>query len=304
VGSIRYKLTAHYSNAVNLISSVLLLKTNQLDVLRATLVGTILQNILLMPGLAFFVGGLRRQNQNFNVMVAQAISIHLLLAVTSVAIPTISQLTANVSTAGILAMSRGTAVVTMSSYASLLIFSLFTHVDIYEAPSERVPKNAELYIPKDALRAIARVGAYSAASAGGSVNQQRIVPFEDTNDNEEEVETYEMLTLPWAIIVAVGFTTILAFNTQFATDSIQGLMAQHGLSSTFMGMVILPILSNDVSVVKCATADNMDSALALTFERAIQTALMVIPLVILIAWGMQIEEMSLALNGFTVRTTT
>jgi len=44
----------------------------------------------------------------------------------------------------------------------------------------------------------------------------------------------------------------------------------------------------------------MDMGLCLTLERAIQTALMVVPLIVLIAWGMKIDQMTLDFDGFSV----
>lgn len=70
-----------FGNAAQLISSILLLKTQQLDILRASLIGTMLQNLLLMSGLSFFFGGLRRQEQYVNARVAQTMGMFLLLAV-------------------------------------------------------------------------------------------------------------------------------------------------------------------------------------------------------------------------------
>lgn len=60
--------------------------------LRSSLLGSILQSMLLMTGLAFFCGGIQRQEQYFNVSIAQTMGMFLLLAILSLTIPTVSRL--------------------------------------------------------------------------------------------------------------------------------------------------------------------------------------------------------------------
>ena len=59
--------TALFSNAVQLVLSVLLLKSRQLEVLQTSLIGTILSSMHLMLGLSFLLGGYGRPQQHYNV---------------------------------------------------------------------------------------------------------------------------------------------------------------------------------------------------------------------------------------------
>jgi Ca2+:H+ antiporter len=93
----------HISNAVQLILSVLLLKSRQINVLKYSLIGAILSNLLLTTGLSFFFGGCKYQEQFFNLALAQMISMFLLLAVSSLTIPSASHLLTNTNAEGILA---------------------------------------------------------------------------------------------------------------------------------------------------------------------------------------------------------
>jgi len=192
-----------------------------------------------MTGLAFLLCGYGRQEQYFNARMAQTISMFLLLAVLSLMIPTASRLSGHATTEGILAQSRGTAVVVMFSYGLWLLFQLGTNRALFEEPSKKSPR--ALSGKRDAggmLEGLAIIGAGAGAAAvGGSINQEHLV-----QEQEEDEEDPPELSKLGALIAAIVFTALLALNTQFATDSIQGLMTEHGLTDSFMGIVILPIL--------------------------------------------------------------
>lgn len=126
-----------FSNATQLISSILLLKTRQIKILEASLLGSMLQNLLLMSGVAFFIGGCKYHEQKFDPRVAQTMAMLLLLAVLSLLIPTTARLLGHATDAGILAISRGTAVLVMISYVLYLTFQLYTDREMFRPISER-----------------------------------------------------------------------------------------------------------------------------------------------------------------------
>lgn len=257
------------------------------------MIGTILSNLLLMNGLAFFVGGFRRELQYYNVTVARLLGSLILLAFVSLMIPTASSLLSGTSLADVVRQSRGTAFMLLSSYALWLLFQFKTHRDTFDQAAEKVPLNS--YPSGTAFKGIAKVGAATAATIGGVMGGGT---FQD--DDDEDEEEFPRLSLPVAIGTIIVSTVLIAFNTQFATDSINGLLDQAGLSTTFVGLVILPLLSNDPTLLKTAYLDKMDLSIALTTEKSMQTALMVIPLVIIIAWPMGVNEMTLSFNSFEI----
>jgi len=259
-------------------------------VLRSSLVGTILQNLLIMTGLSFLLGGLRRRQQYFNAAVAQTMRMFLLLAVPSLTIPTVSQLWGHSTPAGIRGQSRGTAVIIIMSYGMCLFFQLKTHADMFHEPSEKTPRADKE--KGEAARTMASVGAVSAL-VGAQTHQEPLVYDQKDEDDLPE------LTRFMALGSVLFLTALLAINAEFAT-SIQGIMHSHGVTASFMGIVVLPILSNDPFAIDAAMKDNLDISIALTLERCMQTALMVIPLIVLIAWGMGVEGMSLDFDGFSV----
>lgn len=88
VNSTRLRTNGKISNAVELIVSILALFKNEIVIVQTSLIGSILSNLLLVMGMSFFVGGVTRMEQNFNVTVAQTASSLLALAVGSLIIPT------------------------------------------------------------------------------------------------------------------------------------------------------------------------------------------------------------------------
>jgi Ca2+:H+ antiporter len=305
------------SNAVQLITSILLLKSRQIDLLQTSLLGTILSNLLLMTGLAFFFGGFNRLEQHFNASLAQTIGMLLLLATTSLVIPTASHLLTDISPHGIVAQSRGTSVVIMISYGLWLLFQLKTNREMFEEASpppflERVKvgdirraKTNSIMMPQSGYttakpdrQKVAEGAVFQGlASAGTVIARSSGAPVQYTIPEEPwEPE----LTLTWSILTLLISTTLIGFNTSFATDSVEGLMSNAGLSNSFVGLIILPILNDDPLVINLAIQDKMNLCIAYTLERCMQTALLIVPLIVIIAWGMKLDDMTLEFEGFPV----
>src|ERR1051326_4754611 len=80
-------LNATFGNAPELIISLVALRAGLLDMVRASLIGAILANLLLALGLSFFIGALRHHVQKFNPTAARTYSTMMLLASMSMVIP-------------------------------------------------------------------------------------------------------------------------------------------------------------------------------------------------------------------------
>src|SRR5262245_55738212 len=80
-------LNSTFGNFPELIIAMVALKAVLFDMVRASLVGAILANLLLALGVAFFVGGLRYRNQDYNPVAARMYSSMMLIAVISLAVP-------------------------------------------------------------------------------------------------------------------------------------------------------------------------------------------------------------------------
>lgn len=131
-------LNATFGNAAELIIGLLLVAKGEIDVVEASITGSILGNLLLVLGAALLAGGLRRKQLEF---AAQAASTHvslMALAVAGIFMPTLyaSGGGRGVSEFRVESVSVGVAVVLLVMYAAGLVFSLVTHTDIFRTPPE------------------------------------------------------------------------------------------------------------------------------------------------------------------------
>jgi Ca2+:H+ antiporter len=135
-------LNATFGNAPELIIAIVALKAGLLDMVRASLIGAFLANLLLGLGLGFLLGGRRHHDLNYNPAGARAYSSTMLLAVISFSLPSaFSRYFAPESTiAAESSLNLGIALTLLAIYGLYLLFSLKTHPLMFSsAGSEAVP---------------------------------------------------------------------------------------------------------------------------------------------------------------------
>jgi Ca2+:H+ antiporter len=122
-------LNATFGNAPELIIAFVALKAGYVDMVRASIVGGIIANLLLALGAAFFLGGLRVHDQTYNPVAARMYSSMMLLAVVSLAVPSaFSRYFAPEETIRQeQLLNLGIAGVLLFAYCLYLLFSLRTH---------------------------------------------------------------------------------------------------------------------------------------------------------------------------------
>ncbi|WP_043801467.1 calcium/proton exchanger [Deinococcus gobiensis] len=134
-------LNATFGNATELIIAFFALQAGKLEVVKASLIGSILGNLLLVMGLAVFVGGLKYKEQRFNIKTAGAISSLLTISLIALSIPTIFDYAARAVAPELAAqldvnLSDAAAVVLIVMYVSYLLFTLRTHSDLLSASDD------------------------------------------------------------------------------------------------------------------------------------------------------------------------
>lgn len=128
-------LNATFGNAPELIIALVALRAGLLEMVRASLIGAILANLLLATGMAFLLGGLRYRVQEFNAQAARTYGTMMLLAAVSLAAPgAFSRFFAPDSTIPHEEwLNVSIAIVLLIAYALYLLFSLKTHPDTFAA---------------------------------------------------------------------------------------------------------------------------------------------------------------------------
>jgi Ca2+:H+ antiporter len=122
-------LNATFGNFAEMVIAIVAIRQGYLDVVRASLSGSILGNLLFVAGLAMLMGGWKRQSQKFNSLAAEAQGGQLILAVASVLVPALFFRTALEAHHPELIhqVSLGTAAILLLSYLLGLYFTFKTH---------------------------------------------------------------------------------------------------------------------------------------------------------------------------------
>ncbi len=125
-------LNATLGNATELVIGILALQKGLIEVVKASITGSIIGNLLLVLGMAMFFGGLRQKKQTFNITAARAGASTLLVGVISLVIPAIFLLTSpNIGQAAIQNLSVFVSISMIVVYIAGLLFSLYTHKHLY-----------------------------------------------------------------------------------------------------------------------------------------------------------------------------
>jgi Ca2+:H+ antiporter len=122
-------LNASMGNAPELIIGIFALKNGLITVVKASLTGSIIGNLLLTLGLAMFFGGLRHARQTFNVASARLSMSMMFLAVAGLMVPALFHFTSPVAEREI---SLQIAAILLVVYILSLVYTLFTHRKLFE----------------------------------------------------------------------------------------------------------------------------------------------------------------------------
>jgi len=232
-------LNATLGNAVEMILTVFALREGLVEVVKGSLVGSVLSNLLLVLGMSFFFGGLNYKEQVFSADSARTQASLLLLAVLALVLPTLVASQASGPIPATLLVSRGCAVVLALLYGLYLYFQFVSHKDEFEA--------------------------------------------EEGEEEEEEAE----LSPGGATAVLAAATLVIAACSESLTGSVGGMTKDLGISESFVGVVLLPIVGNaaeHLTAVSVAAKNKMDLALGVALGSSTQIALFVVPFSVLIGW--------------------
>jgi Ca2+:H+ antiporter len=135
-------LNATFGNAAELIIATMGLKAGLYDVVKASITGSIIGNILMVFGLAAVVGGAKREKQKFNATAARLGSTLLLLSVVALVIPAIFHLVAGGAKSE-RSLSLEISFVLVITYALSMLFTLRTHHFLYTSGGHGPPGETE-----------------------------------------------------------------------------------------------------------------------------------------------------------------
>ena len=163
-------LNATFGNLPELIIAVVALRAGLVDMVRASLVGALLANLLLALGMAFLLGGLRHRIQEYNPDAARSYATMMLLASLSMVVPsTFHRLLGDPGASHSAKLDVGVSVVLLIAYALYLLFMLRTHPGLFAEVSAAEPDHGTHW-------GLARaVGTLLAASLGAAWMSEALV---------------------------------------------------------------------------------------------------------------------------------
>jgi Ca2+:H+ antiporter len=273
-----------FRNSAQLILSVFLLKSRQTTTLQISIFGSLLVNNLLMLPLGFYLGGLNRLEQYYNRSSIQTTMSLSLLSSAILLVITIAARNQRENSEVLMKQSGGAAVLMLLAYTAYLWFGLRSHSEIFNTPSQKAEKRALRGSERhDIEAAIAAVGWTAAVTVGGQATYERPYPAPEAEDPQPH------MVFPMVFFILFAFTALLAICTQFATDNLQGLVEQTAATQTFVGFILLPLLTVDPSTLWAAMEDKQDVNINSNLGANIQTTLGVLPVMVLLGWILKIE---------------
>jgi len=247
-------LNALFGNATELIIALTALRAGLVVIVKASITGTVMANLLLALGLSMLVGGIGRKEQTFQPVVARVNGSAMTLAVLAILIPSLTSLDPLQSAAGNGAFSRFVAWLLLLVYGLTLVFSLRTHRSLYEV-------------------AQVELGAEGADAAGVAVDAA----------GEEELEHRPPLR-PW-LLVLLAATVGIAYESELFVGVVETVSEGLGLSAIFTGVVLLPLLggvAEYITAVSMARRNKMDLAVSVALGSTLLVALLVVPVLVLV----------------------
>jgi Ca2+:H+ antiporter len=165
-------LNATFGNAAELIIALVALKNGHQELVKASITGSIVGNLLLVLGLSFFVGGLNRKSQKFHRTAATNMAAMLFLGVVALVMPAVFDLSVfgrlDVESPALASISFSSAIVLIAAYAGSLIYAFRSQKDLFR-PAEKHGHDAP------ALTAAAAVAVLAVGTALTTVQAEILV---------------------------------------------------------------------------------------------------------------------------------
>ena len=254
-----------FGNAPELIIAIFALANGLQEVVKASLVGSIIGNSLLVLGAAMLAGGWKRTRQSFDRTAAQTQTGMLLLTVVALALPSVFELAHHASLPGvgevrhvftgdIEQISIAVAVVLIVTYAAGLFFSLRTHRDLFN-PASDPDEQASMWSLRRSVATLATAG------------------------------------------------VVVALMSDILVGSIEHASHEIGLSQFFVGALVVAIVGNAAEhyvAVVAAARNKMDLAVNIAVGSAAQIGLFVAPVLVLLSFAVGPAPMAMVFNAYEI----
>jgi Ca2+:H+ antiporter len=246
-------INATFGNTFEFLIAIFSLRQGLVDLVKFSMVGSIVVNVLLLIGLSMFSGGLKYKEQRFNKDSAGLSSTMLIIVITGLALPSVySMLQDKPATS----MSLAVSVVLGIVYILSLLYTLVTHKHLFLV--ERETPSAATHRP------------------------------------------WSLGTAVFILLIAVGLG---GFESYLLVNSITPLITEIHVTERFAGVVIIALLTNipeHISAISFARKNNMTMSLEIGMSSALQIALFVIPVLVLLSTAVTGTTLDLVFGPFSL----
>nr|CAG8464485.1 14113_t:CDS:2 [Entrophospora candida]CAG8484962.1 6675_t:CDS:2 [Entrophospora candida] len=253
-------LNATFGNAVELIISLVALMKGEIRVVQSSMLGSIISNLLLVLGMCFVAGGFYHDEQEFNQTAAQTSSSLMALACAGLIIPA----------------AFNFAIGSVTDNATNVAFLQEETINLSRGASIVLLIIYVLYLYFQ-LKTHSRF-------------------YLETEDEIEEPE----FSLCYSLFLLAFITLLISFSADLLVGSIEGIVEVSGLSKTFVGLILLPIVGNaaeHVTAVTVAMKNKMSLAIGVAVGSSMQIALFITPFLVIVGWIID-ENMTLFFHTF------
>jgi len=256
-------LNVSFGNAPEMIIALFALGAGLQEVVKASIVGAVLGNILLIMGIGMFAGGWKREKQEFNQTAVSSQALMLFLAVATLVLPAVFVLVHGGGLPGVAdditdfgsdvnTISITASVILLLTYGAGLLFSLRTHKNLFNPAGEEH-------------------GSPLGWTAGKAIG----------------------------MLAVAGLS--VGVMAHILVGSLEEVSVSLGLSEFFVGIIIVAIVGNAaeswVSILY-ATRNKMDLSVQIAIGSATQLALVVMPILVIVSFFLGPNPMALVFNGY------
>ncbi|KAF6147064.1 hypothetical protein GIB67_036783 [Kingdonia uniflora] len=243
-------LNATCGNATELIIAIFALYQRKIDVVKYSLLGSIISNLLLVLGTSLFCGGLAnlRREQIYDRRQVDVNTQLLLLGLLCHTLPLMFRYAAGSGAtiaAPTLQLSRANSIIMLIAYIAYLFFQLKTHRQLFESE-------------------------------------------EADDDNDDEAREEEVVISFWSgFSWLAGMTAVIALLSEYVVGTIEDASNSLGLSVSFISIILLPIVGNaaeHAGAIIFAFKNKLDISLGVAMGSATQISMFVVPLTVIVAW--------------------
>ncbi|KAK7275992.1 hypothetical protein RIF29_17121 [Crotalaria pallida] len=246
-------LNATCGNATEMIIALLGLRKKKINVVKFSLLGSILSNLLLVLGTSLLCGGLAnfKREQRYNRKQSDVNSMLLLLGLLCHLQPLLFKMASaggdsSVATST-LQLSRASSVFMLLAYVAYIYFQLITHRNLFDAQEE---------------------------------------------DNKDEDEEKPVIGFWSAFTWLAVMTLVISVLSEYVVGTIEAASDSWGISVSFVSIILLPVVGNaaeHAGSIIFALKNKLDISLSVAMGSATQISMFVIPLSVVVAWIMGIE---------------